>query len=193
MRERDMNMKTLRNSISMTVLVALALVVAGCAPATEEATEGGEMAKIEVDMKVELASSPDDVWKIVGGFGGVDWLGAVLEVSVEGEGIGAVRTLTLPEDGKVVETLDAHDDEAMSITYSIVESTLPIDNYTSTMTVEVNEDGKTEFHWASSFTAKGNSDEGAKIFVEHFYMGGFYDLKKALGEPVEEEESADEE
>ena len=185
-----MNISAIRYSISFSVLVALALVVAGCASSSEKATEGEATATIKVDMKVELASSANEVWKIVGDFGGVDFLSPVIAISVEGESIGAVRTLTLPEDGKVVETLDAHDDESRSITYSIVESTLPIDNYTSTMTVSVNDDGKTEFRWASSFTAKGVSDEEAQIFVEHFYMGGFNDLKKALGEA---EESAEEE
>ncbi len=187
-----MSNSTFRYSISLSVLVAFALVAAGCASSSEKATEDGDTAAIQVDMKVELASSPDDVWKIVGDFGGVDWLAAVVEVSVEGEGMDAVRTITLADEGgTVVETLDAHDDEAMSITYSITESPLPIDNYTATMTVSTNEDGKTVFRWSSSFTAKGVSDEEAKAFVEGFYAGGFNDLKKALGEPVKEEAAAE--
>ena len=188
-------MKTFRYRIGMTVLVALALVVAGCASSSEEPAETAEAATIEVDLKTELAASPDDVWKIVGGFGGVggvDWLAAVLEVSVEGEGVGAIRTFTIAgeEGGAITERLDALDDEVRSLTYTILESPLPIDNYTATMAVSVNDDGKTEFRWSSSFTAKGVSDDEAQIFVEHFYMGGFNDLKKALGEA---EESSDEE
>ena len=144
----------------------------------EEAPE-----KISVSMSTELNASAADVWKVVGDFGGIDFLSAVASVSVEGEGIGAARTLTLAgeEGGEITESLDALDNEGMSLTYSILESPLPIDNYTATMTVSESEEGKAAFTWSSDFTAKDVSDEEAKAFVEGFYNGGFEDLQKLFG------------
>lgn len=167
------------------VLLVTAVLSIGCAPAgeqTEDAPESdaAETGAISVSLKTELDASAADVWKIVGDFGAIDFLTLVLEVSVEGEGIGAVRTITLPEEGKVVERLDALDAEAMTITYSILESTLPIDNYVATMTVTESGESKATFIWFSTFTAKGVPDEEAKKLIEDLYTGGFEDLKKAL-------------
>ncbi len=158
-------------------LLAVALITTGCAPAPEEAPEPET---ISVSMSTGLDASAADVWKVVGDFGGIDFLSAIASASVKGEGIGAVRTLTLAgeEGGAITERLDALDNEGMSITYSIIESPLPIDNYSSKMTVSESEEGKTTFTWSSTFTAKGISDEEAKAFVEGFYNGGINDLQK---------------
>jgi hypothetical protein len=162
------------------VLLVTALVGAGCAPAPtpEETSE-----KISVSMSTELNASAADVWKVVGDFGGIDFLSAIASVSVEGEGLGSIRTLTLAgeEGGTIMERLEALDNEGMTLTYSILESQLPIDHNTGTMTVSESEEGKTTFTWSSTFAARGISDEEAKAFVENFYMGGFADLQKLFG------------
>lgn len=137
---------------------------------------------LEVSMKTQINASADDVWKTISDFGAIDkFLPIAKSVELEGEGIGAVRTITGEDGSKIIESLDASDAEAKSLTYSIKESALPIDNYTSTMTVTKSEEGKCEFTWSSTFNAKGVSDEEAKTLIGGVYTAGFGGLKKIHG------------
>lgn len=145
-------------------------------------------AVISVSMSTELDAVPADVWKVVGDFGALDKFVAVVEsVDVEGEGVGAVRTLHLPEGATVTETLDAWDADAMSYSYSISESPLPIEGYSSTIAVSALEGGRTKVDWSSKFKAKGAPDADARKSVTDFYALGFAGLKALFPDVAAEE------
>ena len=67
----------------------------------------------------------DELWALIGDFGDTGkWSGRPPEGCVqEGEGIGALRTLTLADGRKIVDRLEAQ--SANSYSYSIVTSPLP--------------------------------------------------------------------
>ncbi len=162
----------------------------GCAPQeqapaptpTPEATP----ASLSVSMSTELDAAPADVWKVVGDFGGLDsFVEAVESTDVEGEGVGAVRTLNLPEGAKVVETLEALDADAMSLSYRIDESPLPVEGYSSTMTVSELEGGRSKVEWSSTFKAKGAPDADAQKAISDIYDMGFAGLKKLFPDKAE--------
>ena len=139
-------------------------------------------------MSTELDASPADVWKVVGDFGAVDKFIAIVEsVDVEGEGVGAVRTLHLPEGATVTETLAAWDAETMSYSYSIDASPLPIEGYAATMTVSALEDGRAKFDWSSKFKASGASDADARKSVTDIYEMGLAGLKELFPDAAGEE------
>jgi hypothetical protein len=75
----------------------------------------------------------DELWAILGDFGQTGkWSGRPPEACVqEGEGIGALRTLTLDDGRVIVDLLDAR--TATSYTYSIVSSPLPYQHYCANM------------------------------------------------------------
>src|SRR5256885_2290172 len=90
----------------------------------------------------ELGASVDEVWKLVGDFGGlIEAMG--LPVTVEGEGIGQTRKIAMGPD-PVVERLDQRDEQAKRVVYSILSGPLPVANYVSTMQLSPAGEGRTK-------------------------------------------------
>jgi|KNS12BottometaT_FD_k123_112675_2 hypothetical protein len=73
------------------------------------------------------------------------------------------------------------DDDGRSYTYSIISSPLPINNYTSTLRVLEDEDGKATVEWSSEFDSAGAPESDAMKIVEGIYSAGFDNLKKMFG------------
>ena len=79
------------------------------------------------------------------------------------------RRLTTQDGGVLLEKLNDLDNDKMSYSYDIVESPLPVQGYSSTISV-ADEGGKAKVIWRSSFEPKGASaEEAAKV------IGGIYD------------------
>ena len=80
-----------------------------------------------VTVTADIDATPASVWAFAGDFGGLAaWSRAVQDCVVEGQGVGAQRTITLA-NGKVRERLEEHDPAAMRIAYAVVSgSTLPV-------------------------------------------------------------------
>lgn len=136
----------------------------------------------EVCMAATINASPDDVWRVVSDFGGIDnILDVVQSVTIEGSGVGALRTLTMQDGAHVVERLDSQDDQARTLSYSIVSSPLPIEDYAATMSVREISTHECELTWSSTFRASGTTEAAAKELVEGIYAAGFAGLKKLLG------------
>ena len=73
-----------------------------------------------------FTADADTVWSKLGDFAGLgDWMPGIAKNEVEGEGVGAVRRLYFNETTSVVEKLEAHDDAAKSLSYSIIEGPAP--------------------------------------------------------------------
>ncbi len=140
------------------------------------------MAKSEVTRTGTFAASPDELWAMVSDFGGLDKFVDGLEpYETEGEGVGAKRSIPMG-GGVVVETLDALDDDARSLTYSIVESPLPFKDYAATMTVGADGESGSSLTWTGTFEPDGASKEDAEKLAGNIYSGGIAGFTKALGE-----------
>lgn len=177
-------------------LVAAGLALAGlaaCAPQEEApppTTQPAAPVELTVSMKTELDAPVADVWEIVGDFGSLAiYMEGVDNVTVEGEGVGAVRTIFLEDGGKAIETLESHDAEGMTLSYSAQEGPLPVEDYLATMTVTALDEGRSQLAWSSKFKAKGVSDADAKTTMSGIYQTGFDGLARELG--PDEEEAAD--
>lgn len=174
--------------------VAFACVLAACASQEEAAPPAPTPASLSVSMSTELDAAASDVWELVGDFGGIDgYVDIVESVDLEGEGVGAVRTLHLADGAKVVETLTANDPAAMRYSYSLSESPLPVEGYEATMAVTELEGGRSRVDWQSTFQAAGVSDEEARTSVAGVYEMGFAGMKTRFpDERGDEGEVADE-
>ncbi len=129
-----------------------------------------------------INASADRVWELFRDFGGIDRFAAGIEgCSVEGEGVGAVRTLSMPGGLKLQERLEAFDDAGRTFTYAIIgDHPLPLDDYLSTVKIVAESDQRCGIEWSSTFEPKG--DEAAAVgMVEGIYRGGIKGIKKALG------------
>ena len=78
----------------------------------------------ELNVERDFGASAGDVWEKLGDFAELGWMPGVGSVEVEGEGIGAVRSIAMGP-AKIVERLEAHDNAARSLSYSITEGPVP--------------------------------------------------------------------
>ena len=138
----------------------------------------------EVRVTEELPVPAAKVWDLVRDFGGIRaWLGDMVQgLELEGEGIGTIRTITLPGNTLLHEQLTAHDDAARSFSYAIVrESPLPIRDYLATFTlVEMGADA-CRIEWSSTFEPVGISEADARPMIEGIYTSGIAGLRATLG------------
>jgi hypothetical protein len=136
-----------------------------------------------VSMQTTVHASADKVWKTISDFNGLPkFVAAITHSSIEGSGVGALRTLTLAGGGPpIVEKLERWDAKTRTLSYSIVKSGLPVQNYLSTMEVLDAGKDKSELKWSSTFEPKGVSEAQAKKIVEGVYTAGFEGLKKLYG------------
>ena len=185
-----MKLNTRRSLVAVGLAAAC---VTACAPKEEApppTTQSPAPVELTVSMQTEIAAPAAAVWKIVGDFGSLaTYMDGVDSVTVEGEGVGAVRTIHLPDGAIAVETVESRDDETMTLSYSSQEGPLPVEDYLATMKVTAIDDGRAQLHWSSKFKAKGAPDGEAKGILSGIYQTGFDGLARLLGPEVEETEA----
>lgn len=139
------------------------------------------MASVSVKVSERVEAGASAVWDLLSDFGGVTRYSEGIEsCTVEGEGVGAVRTIRLPGGMTLQERLEAFDDAGRRLQYAIVAGPLPMDNYLAT--IAVREDGDASvIDWSSTFDPKGLSEEQARGMVEGIYRGGIAGIRKTLG------------
>ena len=106
------------------------------------------------------------------------WHPAVAECEETKDGDVTYRTLTLKDGGKIKEKLTGTED--LAYTYEIVESPLPVKNYSSKLWVEADdEQDRSVIYWQSEFeAADGTSEEDAKKIVTGILGDGVKGIKK---------------
>jgi hypothetical protein len=97
----------------------------------------------------------DAIWQVVSDFGvACTYLAGVVACTVEGEGIGARRTLTDADGSTVVERLEALDAAAHRLSYALLTDT-PFGDCLTTMTVRDLGPHLAELAWSARFEADG--------------------------------------
>jgi carbon monoxide dehydrogenase subunit G len=121
--------------------------------------------------EVSIASSPDDVWKLLRDFGGLaGWMPGVEKCVVEGD----VRTLDMMGI-QIKEQLRSIDDEKRAISYSVIESPMGnLDSHVATISAEPEGDG-THLTW----TVEVSPDDLLPLF-QGAYESGVAEVKKKL-------------
>ena len=121
------------------------------------------------------------VWRHVGRFGELDrWVDGVTACSVEGAGLGAVRTVT--RNGAVVrERLDRFDADAHELSYLILEPhALPASDVRGTITLRATESGATEMVWCSVASQFRAPPQALGERIERFYSASIQGLGRLL-------------
>jgi len=87
--------------------------------------------------QTDIARDPDDVWKLVGDFGGLaSWMPGIDQCDLDGD-VRAIKTMGI----EIKEQLRARDDAARTISYSIVDSPMPLEHHLATIAVTPREGG----------------------------------------------------
>ncbi len=141
--------------------------------------------KIQVKASSVIPAPVDRVWALLRDFNGLPaWLPGVTQSRIEEGGapdrIGSVRRLELADGAVLREKLLALSDWERSVTYSILESQLPIRDYKSTIRVRPVTDGDLSFiTWEGEFDAVGDAAAAMKRRMLHdIYYPGFEGLKR---------------
>ncbi len=121
------------------------------------------------------------VWTVVAAFGGLErWAEGVTGCIVEGEDIGAVRTVALGER-QARERLEAIDPAARTIRYHILPPhQMPADNVYSEMKLTRLDEARTEIAWQSEASDFRVSPEELGARIEAFYSGSIEGLARLL-------------
>ncbi len=140
------------------------------------------MAKVR--MAMDYAVSAEELWKMVGAFGGLsNWHPAIQESKLQGDegSEGTVRHLALVGGGEVVERLEKISDTERVYRYSILSGPIPVADYEAEIRVTDNGDGTCEVEWSSEFKPKGVPETDAIKSIEGIYQAGLDNLKKLYG------------
>ena len=138
---------------------------------------------MEVKITENFGAPAAKVWELLRDFGGIRrWNPNGIEsVTVEGEGVGAVRTIGIPGGVSLQERLEAYDEQARSFSYSFYgKLVIPLESYYATMTVVEEADATCHVDWYSTFDHPAMQEDVARKLVEGIYHGGFAALKKTV-------------
>lgn len=133
----------------------------------------------KISMNTDLNVSADEAWKLIGRFNALpDWHPAVETSELEEEG--QQRRLSLAGGGTIIERLEKIDENSRTYTYSMVDSPLPVMNYTGRIKV-IGEGDNCTIEWSSEFDPMGASEGDAMNAVRGVYQAGFDNLQKMFG------------
>jgi hypothetical protein len=105
----------------------------------------------------------------------------VTKCDIETEGNTTLRRLHLVGGGTVLEKLERSEEDGQSYSYTILESPLPVANYSATIRVSEAEGGGCSIEWSSEFEAEGAPETDATKAIEGIYQAGFDNLRKMFG------------
>lgn len=154
-----------------------ALLVALSLAACSQSKEG----ELMVNEEVTLAAPVNEVWGVVGDYYGLhNWHPAVNSTQASGEK--DVRILILEGSGARVYEKQTRYKMGRSYSYDMVDvGPLPVQNYSSTVTVEPDGDGS-KVIWVGNFdAAEGEKPEGVVKAITGVYRAGLDNLAKMFG------------
>ncbi len=133
--------------------------------------------------EVTINAPADKVWSKVSNFNDLGaWHPAVKStemVSGANNKVGAVRLLTLQDNGTIKEKLLAYSAKGKTFKYSILEGVLPVSDYVSSVTVKADGKDKSLVVWEGHFKHKEGSDDATAVkTMTSVYRGGLDNLKK---------------
>jgi mxaD protein len=134
---------------------------------------------IEVTRSLAINANPEAVWQSIADFGAVSrFIKTIKECTTEGpDGVGQLRHLILEDDSLTTSKLAVLDNTQHLLTYEIVTTALPMDNYSSTMKVEANGDTSCTVNWCSRFEPAGVLPEKIEDYIGIQLVAALQNLK----------------
>jgi hypothetical protein len=143
------------------------------------------MAKVHVSRVIDFPV--EKVWEYTKSFDAMKkWNSEIAELHIEGgkhaNQIGCIRNFTLRNGANVRETLLAFDEIGRSLTYDIIISPMPIQNYVAIFTCRpITEGNKTLVEWSATFdVAKDKEQEITHHVGRNVFAGGIGAISDAM-------------
>lgn len=138
------------------------------------------MTKATVTETIVVDASPDKTWALVGDFAGlVGWFPVVTKSTVEGNGVGALRHLTMPDGNQITERQESRDDAVRYYEYAAIAGALPCTDYRSRLAVSPAGNGA-RITWSAQFRPLADAPVDAVAFITSVYQGGLAGAKAVL-------------
>lgn len=130
-------------------------------------------------VEAEFAASADEVWTVVGSFGGlVEFMG--MTPVMDGDGIGQTRTIGTG-DTAAVERLIEHDPAAHRLSYALVRGPIPVTDYVATMQLENTGTDRSRLVWSSTYEPDGAPADEVQQLIERIYRSMIRKLQQRFG------------
>ncbi len=134
---------------------------------------------IEIDAERSVPASAHEVWELLRTFEGIERFVDVFDhTEVEGAGVGARRTCTMPDGRAWVEELASLDDEERTLTYTMVAAPLPIWEFEAGMRVAPEGDRHCLVTWWATFDAPGDEADEVQDELQGLYEMGLEGLAR---------------
>ena len=134
----------------------------------------------QVSSTITINASADAIWQVIGDFGAAcQFLVGVVDCTVVGEGVGALRTLTSIDGSTIVERLEARDETARQLSYALLTDT-PFHNCLTTMTIHDLAPNQVELEWSATFEPDGIPASEAVEMLEGALSANCMALKKFM-------------
>lgn len=142
---------------------------------------------IHVMASSSINASVASVWGLIRDFGALgNWLPGVKSCMIEGtdpgDRVGVIRRLEMGDVGVIREQLLALSDVDHAVTFSIIESALPIRNYRSTISLlPITASNGTFIQWRGQFEAPAEHAASMEVRMPtHIYQPAFDRLADIL-------------
>jgi hypothetical protein len=117
---------------------------------------------------------------VISDFGAASqYLAGVVNCTVEGEGVGARRTLTSADGSTIVERVETLDGVARRLSYTLLTDT-PFQNCLTTMMVRELGQSRAELEWSATFEADGLPAEEARELLADALAANCLALKQFM-------------
>lgn len=167
------------------LLLACALALA----ASSTLAHGPTRQKVTETVTIDAPAAK--VWATIKDFDALAKWHPVVQASPADQGntVGSVRELAIKGGGALTETLQAWDDAGMKYSYRAKDGgALPVTNYTATIQVTPDGEGKARVEWRGAFyrghpnndPPPDQNDEAAVKAITGVYQAGLANLKKLV-------------
>jgi hypothetical protein len=168
----------------------LAGIAVGLPVVTVEAASLVSAKKLEIDVdETKTEAERVALWDKIGGWCAIaEWHPAIAKCEESKEGDVEFRTLTLQDGGVIREKL--LEKGTTSYKYEIVESPLPVKNYTAMFSVTPDDDDLDEINvlWSATYDADGKDDKEARKVIDGIFKTGIDSIKsKHAGAPQDDD------
>jgi len=140
------------------------------------------MTKQTITKKMDVPA--ERAWDAIRKFGRLDaWFPSMAECRIEGEGIGALRFLTLDGGlGKITDRLVAVDDEGHRLTYKRTESPFPVTSYIGNVEVFASFDSLAVVAWTIDFESAPEASDVVAALLNDAIAEGLDGMESDLGQ-----------
>lgn len=140
------------------------------------------MSKIKVSQKSEATVNlnAEKVWKKLIDFGGTEKFvpDLIEKVLVEGNGIGAVRTIYLKGGGEILEKLTSIDQIRLKMKFIILSTPMPVLNYEGVFTINSQGNNKCTVIFESNYEVQAVQEEEMYSVIKNFQKTFLSNLDK---------------